>query len=108
MNRTALFFRALHVLFGLYLFTILGIVYYCGITGETGVFLWIAAGSLLAEGLILLLWRGRCPISLVQERHGDDKGFFGLFLPRKAWPFVLPILSVVSAIGLLLVAVNCL
>ncbi|MHC4601307.1 MAG: hypothetical protein ACYS47_20115 [Planctomycetota bacterium] len=106
MNSKAFFFRALHVVLGLYLLFILGYVYICGLSGRRDGLLWIAVASLAFEGLVLLFWGGRCPVSLVQEKYGDDKGFFGLFLPRKAWPWVVPCLSAVSGLGILLVFLN--
>ena len=108
MIRSALGFRILHVLFGLYLFFILGYVYACGIADRRDWLLFVSVGSLLLEGVVLLVWRGRCPITLLQERHGDDRGFFGLFLPRALWPYVIPFFAAVAGVGLLLVAWRCL
>lgn len=47
---------------------------------------------LLIEGGVLVLNKGKCPLTPLHNRYGDDKGFFGLFLPphlaKKAPKFI--------------------
>ncbi len=106
MSRTAALFRAVHIVLGFYLLFVIGYVYFCGFTGRRDVLLWVCIASLVIEGVVLAAWRGRCPVTLIQESHGDDKGFFGLFLPRRIWPFVIPFFTVVSILGILMVALS--
>jgi len=59
--------------------------------------------SILLEGLLLFANKGECPLTLFQNRLGDDKGFFDLFLPNKALPYVIPIFTILTTLATILI-----
>lgn len=61
---------------------------------------WASAAFLVLEGGGLLIGRGDCPMGRVQERWGDPKPFFELFLPPRAAKAAVPILAVIALTGL--------
>lgn len=95
--------RAIHVLVALFLSACLLYLYYIVMTGaEITAYAWGAVAAILAEGIVFFGLRKDCPLSIWQRRHGDEKGFFELFLPPRAARAVWPVLLVTSAVPILL------
>jgi hypothetical protein len=67
---------------------------------------WACVGFLLLEGAGLVVGRGDCPMGRVQERWGDPKPFFELFLPPRAAKAAVPVLAMVASAALLGLAVR--
>ena len=60
----------------------LAYILFAGITRTFNVILLIAIGSILLNGLLLLLNKGRCPFTTLAERQGTEKGSVtDIFLP---------------------------
>jgi hypothetical protein len=62
-------------------------------------------GALLAvilEGFLLWLNKGKCPLTSLQKKLGDDKGFFDLFLPPALLPFVIPFFAFLTFLAIIL------
>jgi hypothetical protein len=94
--------RIIHSLFAFLLMGCLGIVYYFGITGQRSPLILPAVIMLILEGLFLWRNKGLCPLEPLHRKLGDDKGFFGLFLPPGWLPHVIPFFTVITSIGFLL------
>ena len=59
-------------------------ILYCGITKTYNWALLLAISAILINGLALLLNHGRCPLTILAEKHGAEKGSVtDIFLP--AW-----------------------
>ena len=97
-----LLIRIVHSVFAVLFMVCLGIVYYFGITGKSSPLILPAVALLILEGFLLWLNRGLCPLEPIHRRLGDDKGFFGLFLPLVCLPYVIPFFVVLTCIGFLL------
>jgi hypothetical protein len=76
----------------------LGYILYAGITRTFNAILLIAIGSILLNGLLLLLNDGRCPFTTLAENKGAEKGSItDIFLPdwiarnifRVSFPFFI-------------------
>lgn len=63
----------------------------------------LVVGFLAAEGAALAVGRGNCPMGRFQEEWGDPVPFFELLLPPRAAKAAVPILAVVSLLGIGLV-----
>ncbi len=94
--------RIVHSAFAFLFMACLGIIYYFGITGQPSPLILPAVALLILEGLLLWLNKGKCPLGPLHSRLGDDKGFFGLFLPPSCLPYVIPFFVVLTFIGFLL------
>lgn len=96
--------RAVHVLIAVFLSACLLYLYYVLVTGaEITTYVWGAVAAILAEGVLFVGLRRDCPLSMVQRKYGDEKGFFELFLPRQAARVAFPVLLVISAVPFLLI-----
>ncbi len=94
--------RIIHSFFAITFLGGIVFLYYCILTGKPSRWLLPVTVVLLVEGVILFLNNGKCPLEPLHLKYGDDKGFFGMFLPEKALPYVLPVLFTVTILGFLL------
>lgn len=104
-NTALIFFtRAIHGLFAAFFVICLIYIFYCGISDRVGWLAWAAVCVMIIEGLAIWLNNGLCPLTSLQRRFGDDKGFFDLFLPDKMLKFVVPffIAATIAGVALLL------
>ncbi|MFC1640982.1 hypothetical protein ACFL2D_02960 [Patescibacteria group bacterium] len=100
-----LFVRVMHgVIVGMYCGCIM-LIYYSGVTQKLTYYAMIAAGLLLLEGLVLMINRGTCPLTIVHRQFGDDKGFFDIFVPKQYIHYVTPAFAAVALVGILLLIV---
>lgn len=97
--------RSVHTVFALFFLTCLGYIYYCGFTGQISWVSWAAVGVLIAEGLALWINGGKCPLTSLQHKLGDDRAFFDLLLPTRILPYVIPFFVVVTIIGVILLLI---
>lgn len=94
--------RGIHVLVAFFLSGCLLYLYYAVVTGAAiTTYAWGAVAAILAEGIVFFGLRRDCPLSMVQRRYGDEKGFFELFLPPQAARVVWMVLVVISAVPIL-------
>lgn len=104
MRRTGLaLIKALHTLifFGMSG----GIFYllYSAITGRITRWTWVVCGAVLGEGVVLLLFGGSCPLRLLAEEMGEERGSVtDIFLPRWLADRIFVIFTPLSVIGMLI------
>ncbi len=98
-----LLIRLIHIIIGLFFFFCLGYLYYSAFSESITIWALFALVAILLEGLLLWLNKGDCPLTIFQEKLGDGKGFFGLFLPERSLPFVIPVFIVLTAIAVILI-----
>jgi hypothetical protein len=100
-------FRSAHALFAVFFILCLVDIYYSAITRTHAWHLFAALSALLAEGLVVALNRGQCPLTGLQHRLGDQKGFFNLFLPDVIAKYLVPFWFCVALVGFLLLWMRC-
>jgi len=78
-------------------------VFYAGMTGAAGLWLWVARG-LLAIEIIVFAGNGMaCPLTALAVRYGAKTGHvFDTFLPERAMRYTFEFFGGVTALGLLL------
>jgi hypothetical protein len=58
-------------------------LYYAAITNKIDKWVWICIGCILVEGLVLLVFKKICPVTLVARKYSDStKDNFDIFLPN--------------------------
>ncbi len=68
---------------------------------------WIAIGLVIAEGLVLVLFKMFCPLTLVARKYSDSpKENFDIFLPNWLAKYNKIIFTSIFVFGLLLVLVR--
>jgi len=91
--------RLAHGFIALLLMASIGVVYYSAASHTRGVWLYLAIGALLAEGVVVALNKRNCPFSYLSAKYGDTKTFFELFLPKPIAKQMFKINGVIIAVG---------
>ncbi|MCC6460437.1 MAG: hypothetical protein IT260_08205 [Saprospiraceae bacterium] len=84
-------------------------VLYSGCFNQITRYTWIAILLILFEGLVLLLFRWTCPLTLVARRYSDSqKDNFDIYLPNWLARYNKQIFTSIDLLGLVLVLVRVL
>ncbi len=106
LSRAALAFRTAHAAIAFEQLLAIAYVWWCALSGRRGRLLYIAAASLIGEGVLVAANHGDCPLGGMQERLGDPVPLFELVLSPRAAKRAVPTLGTVAAGGLLLLMVR--
>ncbi|MBD2756527.1 hypothetical protein [Spirosoma validum] len=75
--------KLLHTAIWAFFVTAIGYILYCGVANDISQYTWIAAGLVILEGLVLLVFGGRCPLTLIARNYSNsDRDNFDIFLPN--------------------------
>ena len=79
-------------------------VLYSGISNTVNVYTWVGIGLIIGEGLVLLLFKMYCPLTVLARKYSDsEKDNFDIFLPNWLARYNKIIFTTIFLIGLLLV-----
>jgi len=98
--------RIIHIAIGLFFIACLVYLFVSAFLVELTFWTYFCFISIVLEGLILWANKGECPLTLFQNRLGDTKGFFDLFLPNKALPYVIPVFSILTTLATILIYIK--
>ncbi|MBT8183748.1 MAG: hypothetical protein KJN76_02820 [Eudoraea sp.] len=75
--------KVVHTVIWLLFVTVIGYIVYSGISGDINTYTWIAIGLILGEGLVLLIFKMFCPLTILARKYSDSqKDNFDIFLPN--------------------------
>lgn len=96
--------KLLHTLiWGLFVSVIFYIVY-SGVTDNINSYTWIAIGLIIGEGIVLLIFRMFCPLTIIARKYSDsEKDNFDIFLPNWLARYNKIIFTTIFIIGVLIV-----
>lgn len=100
----ALAFRVAHAVIAAGFLTAIGYVWACALTGRRDASLHLAVAALTVEGVVVAANRGDCPLGPLQARLHDPVPLFELVLSPRAAKHAVPVLGVVAAAGIGLLA----
>lgn len=81
---------------------------YSGISGNITELTWWAIGFTIFEGIILLLFKWSCPLTIVARRYSDSTADnFDIYLPNWLARHNKTIFTSLFVIGLILVLMRC-
>ena len=96
--------KILHTIIWAFFVFIIFYVLYSGISNEITVYTWIAIGLVILEGLVLLIFRMFCPLTVIARKYSDSKkDNFDIFLPNWLAKHNKLIFTTIFLFGLLLV-----
>jgi hypothetical protein len=79
-------------------------VLYSGISNNVTLCTWVAIGMVFGEGLVLLIFKMFCPLTLLARRYSDSESEnFDIFLPNWLAKHNKLIFTTIFVIGLLIV-----
>jgi len=83
MSKKLLCIKLIHTIIWAFFVFIIFYILFAGIFDIINVYTFIAIGLVMIEGLILLLFGWRCPLTVVGEKYTDDHEIgFDIFLPK--------------------------
>jgi CBS domain containing-hemolysin-like protein len=82
---------------------------FSGITARITTWTWIAVGAVILEGVVLLAFGGICPLTLLAERLGAERGSVAdIFLPKWLADRIFPICGTTYGVAVLVILVRVL
>ena len=104
MNRQLITIKLLHTLIWVVLAGATIGVLYSGLSGHITVYTWISIGMVIVEGIILVLFRWSCPLTVIARKYSDStKDNFDIFLPNWLAKHNKTIFTTLFLVGLVLV-----
>ena len=95
--------KLIHTVIWAFFVVVILYVLYCGLADDINRYTWIAAGLVILEGLVLLVFGGRCPLTLIARRYSNSaRDNFDIFLPSWLARYNQLIFTTVYIVGLLL------
>lgn len=78
-----LLIKLVHTLIWAFFVSVIGYILYAGIFNEVGTPVWIAIGMIVFEGIVLLINKGKCPLTpLAAQYTNNTDDNFDIFLPK--------------------------
>ena len=75
--------KIIHTIIWLFFNVVIFYLLYAVVINRIDKFVWIAIGLIVMEGLVLLLFKGICPLTIVANRYSDStKDNFDIYLPN--------------------------
>lgn len=82
-------------------------VLYSGIADRITVYTWIAIAMVVLEGLVLLIFKMFCPLTLLARKYSDStKDNFDIFLPNWLARYNKVIFTLIFLLGVLIVLIR--
>lgn len=96
--------KLLHTLVWAFFVAVIFYIVYSGITGRINSITWIAIGLIIVEGLVLLIFKMFCPLTVIARRFSDsEKANFDIFLPEWLAKYNKEIFTSIYVFGVVLV-----
>jgi hypothetical protein len=75
--------KLFHTLIWLFFNVVIFYLVYAALSNTMNKWVWICIGLLVAEGIVLLVFKYMCPITLIARKYSDSrKANFDIFLPE--------------------------
>jgi len=100
-NKKLFLVKSLHTIIWAFFVLVILYVLYSGIFDRINIFTWIAIALVVLEGIILLIYKWRCPLTQVAKKYTDKHVVgFDIFLPSWLAKHNKAIFTSLFAIGL--------
>jgi hypothetical protein len=97
--------KIIHTMIWVFYNVVIFYMIYAVLLGGIGLRFWICCGLVLLEGIILLLFRWTCPLTLIARRYTDsDRDNFDIYLPEWLARHTKTIYTVITILIFLAVA----
>jgi hypothetical protein len=83
MRTTLVLIKIIHTLIWVFFNVVIFYLLYAVIVNRIDKWVWIALGLIVLEGLVLLIFKNVCPVTIVAQRYSDStKANFDIYLPE--------------------------
>jgi len=81
--KTLVLIKIIHTLIWVFFNVVIGYLLYAVIFDKIDSWVWIGLGLIFIEGLVLLLFKMKCPLTIVARKYSDStKDNFDIYLPN--------------------------
>ena len=99
--------KLVHTVIWLFFVLVIFYILYSGITDQVSSFTYIAIGLVIVEGIVLLLFKMFCPLTVVARKYSTSKkDNFDIFLPNWLARYNKIIFTTIYLIGVLIVLIR--
>ena len=96
--------KLIHTLIWAIFVAVIFYIVYSGVTDTVTTYTWIGIGLIIGEGLVLLLFKMSCPLTVVARNYSDSqKDNFDIFLPNWLAKYNKQIFTSIFVVGLVVV-----
>ena len=96
--------KLLHTLIWVIFVAIIFYIVYSGVTDTITSYTWVGIGLIIGEGLVLMLFKMSCPLTVVARNYSDSKkDNFDIFLPNWLAKHNKLIFTSIFVVGLIIV-----
>ena len=96
--------KIIHTLIWLFFVILIFYVLYSGITDTVNITTWIAIGLVIGEGVVLLIFKMFCPLTILARNYSDSQeANFDIFLPNWLAKYNKQIFTSLFVLGLIIV-----
>jgi len=75
--------KIIHTIIWLFFNVVLFYMAYAVIVNKIDVWVWIGIGLIVAEGIVLLIFKKMCPLTIIARKYSDSsKDNFDIYLPN--------------------------
>ncbi|WP_159799793.1 hypothetical protein [Flavobacterium sp. MK4S-17] len=101
--------KILHTLIWIFFNVVIFYLLYAVISGKFDKWLWICISLLIAEGLVLLVFKNTCPVTIIARKYSDSaKHNFDIYLPEWLAKYNKQIYTTIVIIALIILAIKLL
>ena len=94
----------MHTIIWLFYVLIIFYILYAGIYNKINLYIWIAIGLVIFEVIILAVFKGKCPLTILGYKYADNQQVgFDIYLPRWLAKYNKIIFGTIFVIGILIV-----
>ena len=103
MGKKLFLIKLIHTIIWLFYVFIIGYILYASIRNIINSYLFIAIGFVVLEGIILLIFKWKCPLTVIGYKYSDNHEVgFDIFLPKWLAKHNKSIFTSIFAIGVII------
>lgn len=104
MDKRLFYIKLIHTLIWFFYIFIIFYILYAGIYNKINFYLWVAVVLVIIEGIILIIFKWKCPITILGYKYDDNQEIgFDIFLPKWLAKNNKMIFSIIFIIGILII-----
>lgn len=83
MSKKLFYIKLMHTIIWFFYVFVFFYILYIGIFNKINLYLWIAIGFEIIEGIILIIFKGKCPLTVLGYKYTDNPEVgFDIYLPK--------------------------
>ena len=103
MDKKLFYIRLVHTIIWVFYVFVIGYILYASISNKINYYLFIAIGLVVMEGMILMIFKWKCPLTVLGYKYSENHEVgFDIFLPKWLAKYNKTIFGTLFFIGILI------